>query len=367
MNASRLLLIPLSLISLGLPMHAQATGFNFWEGSALNSALANANGAKARDASVQAMVPASITQLKTPIITASITHYQVDTDYKIFGNETEYSVANPIPSGFFSAPINDDWYFGLAIHSRAAADISVPSIILVHPDEARLKPITVSIAPTIAYKAENISIALTGEYLVSEHELHQTQCRFNRCETEIETGNASGVSGAVSATWQINSLASVALMHRFDAQLKNNEIDILLPAITSIYSTIELVKKLDLDLSYSLSRWKGKGIKFTNYSDVLGLLQGYQDSNRFAAGLEYQIEDWFLRAGFSSDEAIDPLGGYDKRYRIGAGYQATSNIHLNLSAFKEIYAIKKFSTNDVDLVRVQNKGQGLSLGMSYQF
>ena len=65
MNASRLLLlIPLSLISLGLPMHAQATGFNFWEGSALNSALANANGAKARDASVQAMVPASITQLK---------------------------------------------------------------------------------------------------------------------------------------------------------------------------------------------------------------------------------------------------------------------------------------------------------------
>ena len=193
------------------PFYAQSTGFNFWESSTLNSALANANGAKARDASVQAMVPASITQLSKPIITASVTHYGVDTDYKIFGKETQYSVANPIPSGFFSTPIHDNWSFGLGIYSRAAADINVPSIVLVHPNETRLQPITVSVAPTIAYKMGDVSLAVTGEYILSQHQLFKTKCLLSNCRTDIEKGDTNGTSGALSATWQINNQPQIGL------------------------------------------------------------------------------------------------------------------------------------------------------------
>jgi long-subunit fatty acid transport protein len=355
-----------SLISL-ISFQVQGTGFNFWESSTLNSALANANGAKARDASVQAMVPASITQLNNTMITASVTHYGVDTDYKIFGKETHYSVANPIPSGFLSTPINDNWSFGLGIYSRAAADINVPSIVLVHPNETRLQPITVSVAPTIAYKIGDISLAITGEHLLSQHQLHQTKCLLNNCKTDIETGDTTGKSGAVSATWQVNSSLSISLMHRLKAQFGNPEINYSLPAISSVYASVTLMDNLYWDLNYSYSRWEGEGIEFTNYTDVLGLLIGFQDSKRYATALEYKINHWFLRAGYSSDEAIDMQGGYDQRYRLGSGYQITPNMAVNITAFKEDYAIKEYNTPDFTLVSVKNKGKGFSLGINYQF
>lgn len=357
------LLLFLSLFSL----QVQATGFNFWEASTLNSSLANANGAKARDASVQAMSPSSITQLSQPTITASVLNYAVSTDYKIFGQENHYSVSNPIPAGFFATPVNENWFLGLGVYSRAAADINVPPIILIHPDETRLQPITVSVAPTIAYKIGDVSLAITGEYLTSQNKLYQTTCRFNNCKTEVETSSASGFSGALSTTWQVNKRFSVALMHRLDAQFNSAEIAYALPSITSLYANITLMEQLNLDINYSYSRWKGEGIEFTHYDDVLGLLQGARDSNRLAAGLEYQISDWFLRAGYSIDEAIDLQGGNDKRYRLGVGYHLSTQIHFNLAVFKEDYALKNFSANNVDLVRVQNKGDGVSLGMSYQF
>lgn len=361
--------LPFLIISLSLvmPVQIQATGLNFWEGSALNSALANANGAKARDASVQAMVPASITQLETRMITANLTYYQVETDYKIFGQETDYSVSNPIPSGFLSTPLNDDWSFGLGIYSRTAADISVPSIRLVHPKETRLQPITVSIAPTIAYQYGNISLAITGEYIVSEHKLYQTQCVLAQCNTDIQTGNTSGINAAFSATWQANDTLSLAIMHRLGTDFNNADIDFSLPAITSIYANFSLMDNLHLDINYSLSRWKNKGIEFTEYPDVLGLLIGDKDSNRIAVGIEYQHYHWFWRAGYSIDEAIDTLGGYDKRYRLGLGYQITPTLNVDLTGFKESYAIKEFSAQDISLVRVQNKGDALSMGLTYQF
>jgi len=56
-------LIWASLCLLSVMPSANATGFNFWESSALNSSLAAANGARARDVSMLALAPYSITQL----------------------------------------------------------------------------------------------------------------------------------------------------------------------------------------------------------------------------------------------------------------------------------------------------------------
>ncbi|MCL1144016.1 OmpP1/FadL family transporter [Shewanella gaetbuli] len=355
----------LLLVSL-LINRAQATGFNFWESSTLNTSLANANGASARDASVQAMVPASITQLNQPMVNANVTHYGVSTDYDIFNQQSHYEVANPIPSGFFSMPISEHWFFGVGIASRAAADISVPSIPLVHPNETRIQPITVSIAPTVAYKFNNLSVAVTGEYIVANGHLESTKCFLGMCNEQQTDYQTSGFGSAISATWQANDWLSVAATHRFETDFGDQHLLFELPSITSGYINIKLNQQLNWDSSYSYSRWHNKGISFAEYHDILGLFQGFQNSKRFATGLEYQVERWFFRAGFSIDEAIDMQGGNDKRYRLGVGYHFSPNLQLNIAAFKEDYATKQFSAGEINLVEVQNKGNGYSLGISYQ-
>ncbi|MEZ9418284.1 OmpP1/FadL family transporter [Vibrio breoganii] len=351
----------LSAISLSV----QATGLNFWESSSINSALASANGAKASDASVLALAPSSITQLDSPTVTANVTYYRVSTDYYLFGAETDYEQADPIPAGFFSMPVSDNWYLGLAIYSRTAADISVPQITLV--PETRVRPITVSIAPTVAYRWNDASIGLTVESLQSQYLLEQEVCLI-RCQDSKIEGTTSGWSGAISATWQVSQALSFAATHRLASQYSDANIEFDLPDITSLYATWSPLKNLDWHTTYSYTQWKNKGIRYTDYSDVIGLLVGASDSQRFATSLNYHIASWDLRVGLSLDEAIDAFGGNDIRYRVGAGYRFNTNWRTDIAFVFEDYARKEYNTNSGDsLVAVQNEGFAAGLGVTYTF
>ena len=228
----------LSAVSLS----TQATGLNFWESSSVNSALASANGAKASDASVLALTPSSITQLESPTVTANVTYYRVSTDYYLFGAETDYEQADPIPAGFFSMPVSDNWYLGLAIYSRTAADISVPQILL--SPETRVRPITVSIAPTVAYRWNDVSIGLTVESLQSQYLLEQEVCVI-RCQDNKIEGTTSGWSGAISATSQASPSFAIAATHRLASQYSDSNVEFDLPDITSVYATWSATKNLD--------------------------------------------------------------------------------------------------------------------------
>lgn len=168
--------------------------------------MASANGAIATDASILALAPSSITQLNSPTVTANVTFYEVTTDYDLFGAETQYKQSDPIPAGFFATPLNDNWSAGLAIYSRTAADISIPQISVIIPltDETRVRPITVSVAPTLAYRWSQVSFAATLEYLYTEYELYQTKCGFRGCNDSKQKDTTSGFSGALSATWIVN-------------------------------------------------------------------------------------------------------------------------------------------------------------------
>ncbi len=110
-----------------------ATGLTFWESSSNNTALAAANGAIALDSSVLALAPSSITQLDTRNVSATVANYKVTTDYSIFGEKTQYSKSNPIPSFFLSTPLANNFYGGLSIYSRTAADISIPESGFILP------------------------------------------------------------------------------------------------------------------------------------------------------------------------------------------------------------------------------------------
>ena len=359
----------LAILLGSFPVLGFATGLNFWESSTVNSSLAAANGAKVGDASVLALAPSSITQLEAPTITASVTYYEVSTDYNIFGATTDYSQGDPIPAGFFALPINDNWAAGLAIYSRTAADISIPQITVVVPitAETRVRPITVSVAPTLAYKWNNLSFGVTVELLQSHYELYQTSC-FITCNESRLKGSTSGWAGALSSTWIVNPEFSIAFTHRFATRYSDSNIEFDLPAITSLYATWEAIENLDWHFSYSHTGWEDKGVRYTDYSDPFGLLIGTTDSHRLATSVNYRLNDWELRAGISADEAIDAFGGIDVRYRLGLGYHFTENLQADFTGVFEDYAKKEFNTADgLNLISVQNRGFALSTGITYRF
>ncbi len=362
-------LVLTSIIGL-LPSLVHATGLNFWESSTVNSSLASANGAVAIDASVLALAPSSITQLDSPTVTANVTFYEVTTDYDLFGEKTQYKQSDPIPAGFFATPLNDNWSAGLAIYSRTAADISIPKISVIIPltDETRVRPITVSVAPTLAYRWDQVSIAATLEYLYTDYELYQTKCGFRGCNDSELKDTTSGWSGALSATWIVNPSLSLAVNHKFATQYSDNNIELELPSITSLYATWRATKNLDWHFSYSYTDWEDKGIRYSDYSDPFGLLVGTQDSNRLASSVEYRMSDWSFRTGVSADEAIDAFGGIDYRYRLGIGYRFTENLQADFSAVFEDYARKEYNTSaGTSLIAVQNDGTALGLGLTYHF
>ena len=341
-----------------------ATGLNYWESSTTNSALASANGAFAVDASVLATAPSSMTQLTQTTATASVTRYQVDTDYTMFGKNFDYSQADPIPSGFLVIPINSKWYFGMAAYSRTAADISTPRFWPVL-EETRVRPIVVSFAPSMAYTVGALSVAVTLEYQHGQYLLETERCLF-RCTKITAEGSTTGWSGALSATWQATEWLNLSLSHRFASRFDNEEIEFDLPSITSAYASVIVNHHFSLHSSYSLSRWNNKGVRYADYPDRIGLLQGYQHSRRHAISARYQWSDFSFMAGLSQDEAIDSVGGNDVRYRLGVGYPLTDALKLDVSGFKENYANKSFTSDGVERVSVQNNGYGVSLGLTFQ-
>ncbi len=308
------------LSTLMLTPISSATGLNFWESSTSNSALASANGASAVDASILAIAPSSMTQLKSTTVTASVTRYQVDTDYNILGTKANYSKANPIPAGFLVIPLESNWYVGLAAYSRTAADISIPETKLggVIPvlNEARVRPIVVSFAPSIAYKINDVSLGLTLEYQYADYLLERNECNFwGKCSLETTEGNTNGWSGALSATWHANSWLTLAATHRLASDFGDSNIQFDLPSITSVYGTIAITESWSWHNTFSLSRWDGQGVTYADYSDPIQLLKGSRHSKRYATSMEYRVGNLALRGGVSIDEAIDAFGGEDVRYR----------------------------------------------------
>ena len=361
-------LIWTSICLLSVTPSANATGFNFWESSSLNSSLAAANGAWARDASVLALAPSSMTQLQDTQLNATVNFYSVATDYEIFGQEAQYEVANPVPSGFFVLPMRNNWHFGVGIYSRTAADISVPSIPLVNPDEVRLSPILISLTPSLAYRWGALSLGASLEYIHADYGFDQIKCRpVAGCEEINLEGKNHGWSGNLSATWQINERITLALSHQLPSDFDDEYLQVALPSITRFYMSARMTESIYWHNSYSYSQWEDKGMSFTDYPDNLGLLVGQTNSNRYATGLDYQLDKWRFGLGFSIDQAIDSFGGNDYRYRAGGGYQLAERWGLDFNFMYENYAAKSANIGGTPVVKVQNKGSSFSLGLRYLF
>lgn len=352
-------------ISVFISLPVSATGLGFWESSATVSALGGSNGASAIDASALALNPSSIAQFDQSIVTAGFSHYEVVTNYNIFGDETEIETSDVIPAGFLVIPFNENWHLGLAIYSRNAADITIPRIAVL--SETNVQPITVSVAPSLVYSQTDFSLGVTVEYLHGAYNLWQERCLFGRCKEFVQQGEVNGWSGALSGTYHFNDALSIAATHKFATQFGDEHIDFNLPSVSSLFVSYSVTEDFNLHGTYSYSAWKDKGIVYEEYSDPVGLLVGVTDSNRVAVGAEYDWSRVKLMAGMSLDQAIDPLGGSDVRYRFGAGYDVTDSFTLNGVVVIENYATKQAQVSGETLVKVQNDGTLLGVSASYRF
>jgi long-subunit fatty acid transport protein len=345
---------------------ALATGLGFWESSATVSALGGANGALAIDASALALNPSSIAQFERSVVTAGFSHYEVVTNYNLFGDETEIETGDVIPAGFLAMPIADNWHFGLAIYSRNAADITIPRIAVL--SETNVQPITVSVAPSLVYSQADFSLGITLEYLHGAYRLWQERCfPFIGCSDFNQQGEVNGWSGGLSGTYHFNDNVSIAATYKFATQFGDENIDFDLPSVSSVFVSYAVVQNFNLHGTYSHSAWEDKGVVYNDYSDPVGLLVGVTDSTRYAVGAEYDWNRFKLMAGVSLDEAIDPLGGSDVRYRLGAGYDVSDSVTLNGVVVIENYATKQAQVSGETLVKVQNDGTLLGLSASYRF
>ncbi|WP_206536066.1 hypothetical protein [Vibrio sp. AND4] len=366
-------IVTTGLVTSFLAPISSATGLNFWESSTSNSALASANGAAAVDASILATAPSSMTQLTSTTLTASVTRYQVDTHYDILGTKSVYSRSDPIPASFMVIPLDPYWYVGIAAYSRTAADISISEFKLPPPlnlrilDQARVRPIVVSLAPSVAYKWGDLSVGAGIEYQYADYLLERNDCNFwGKCRFKVTKGDTDGWSAALSATWKASTWLTLAATHRLASDFGDHNIQFDLPSITSVYGTISITDDWSWHNSFSLSRWNGQGITYADYSDPIQLLGGARHSKRYATSLAYRVGDLALRGGISVDEATDPLGGEDVRYRFGGAYSFSHNLSLDFSGFSERYARKNMKVTNKLQVDVQNQGYGVSLGVTYR-
>ncbi|SHG94301.1 OmpP1/FadL family transporter [Ferrimonas marina] len=343
-----------------------ASGLGFWEWSASATALANANGAAATDATVASQLPAAMQGLGESQVLASVVNYQVTTDYELpLMPELGYQTTDPIPS-MFAVHRQDQWSFGLGIHSRTAADIQVPQIRYLGQAEARLKPIVVSVAPSLSHSWGAWSLGVGGEWLVADYQLTSGDCHWLLgCRGWEQSGRLSGSSFNLSGHWR-GDQHRVGVLWRAPTQFGNEEIDLDLPSMTVLSHSYQLRNQWQTHLSISHTAWEDRGVRFRDYADLFGLLVGHNHSWRVALGADYRWREWELRMGYSQEQAVDRLGGWDSRWRLGLGRTLLGRWQWDGSLMYERYAEKQQQV-DPFTVAIENQGLAVSTSLSYRF
>jgi long-subunit fatty acid transport protein len=225
----------------------------------------------------------------------------------------------------------------------------------------------VSVAPSLVYSRDNWSLGITAEYIHSQYSLEYTTCGVFKCNQISVLDETSGWSGAISGTLQVNSQLSLAGAYKFATEFGDQNIDIQLPSVASLFATYHANPNLNIHLSYSYSEWKNKGVRYADYDDPIGLLVGANDSHRLATSLEYHLGCAMMMLGMSADQAIDAFGGNDIRLRAGLGYNFGDHWRIDGVVVSENYAEKVGEASGITFVSVQNEGMLLGLGVNYQF
>ena len=382
----------------------QAGGFALYEWGNRALGMGTATYATGNDASVVAYNPAQMTRLKGTNVYAGVTAVSPNADVYIDGEGTSLSSQIfPVPHGFVTHQLNDDWYIGFGAYTRFGLgtkyDEDWPGSTLFK--EALLE--SVSFTPTVAYKVtDKLSVAASIEFIKGSFKVRRSfpgaPGRLSTIKTDV-SGNA--LSGNLGLMYEFNDMFTASFMYRAPVHFSGTGGASTSGVIPNTNTSAEM--RADFPSSYTL----GLGVKpmenLTLEFDVImtewdhfdriefdfgpGILPDtdeyfyYKNAWRFQLGAEYLLSDnWAVRAGYVYDQtptkhnyASPMLPANDRNmFTLGAGYKV-NDWTFDWSA---MYIITKQRTDmhmvdsggnpyNVDFKNGRTWGAGMSIGYSF--
>ena len=390
--ATSLKLVALGMMLAGFTNQAAASGFQLFEGNAVNMGDFGAGGAAiAEDASTAYYNPAGLVRLTTPQIVVSATGIRSKAN---FSGKSTWSVPGTslsstlegsadgggpalIPAFHLAAPINDRIVLGFSLTAPfgLATDYSNDSVVRREATESSVKAMDLS--PSIGIKVtDQLSIGLGIDYQNLDATLNSVALipvSVSPAPTYVEANSQNQASDwafgwRAGALYQFTSGTRVGLnyvskvkhhltgnstlaMPGLTVGSDNATADITLPATTSLSIVHDLNPCWTLLGNVSYNQWSViKYITLNNIASVMPdlinkkliptkgsvtLPENFRDTWRVAIGTNYKLNDhWLLRAGLGYDQT--PVANEDRGVRLPDGDRIAVSLGTHYQPTKAI-------------------------------
>jgi len=377
MNTKHCSLLTVSIL---LACNVNAAGFQVAEHSASGLGRAfSGEGAVADNASVLARNPAAMTLFDKAQFSGALTVVDPEVDVKdMTNNQTSKDVApmQVVPGGYYIAPINDKWAWGLGMFTTYGVATDYPDDIEAGDMAGNTALVSVNLNPNIAYRLSeqwSFGAGLNLVYATAELDRHvgglPTGGQPSDKLISME-GQTFGYGWNVGALYEYNENNRFgfgyrsAIMLNFEGDFTDHtgnqiiqdpskkvttgNLDIELPDIVELSAFHQLNPQWAVHYSWQRTMWsKFTELKATSpdcvNNECFAKEEHYQDNDRLSVGATYQAnETWTWRAGFAYDEkageATLSIPDSDRYwYSAGVTYKYSSNVSVD-AAFAYIHS-----------------------------
>ena len=413
--ATSLKLVALGMVLAGFTNQAAASGFQLFEGNAVNMGDFGAGGAAiAEDASTAYYNPAGLVRLTTPQIVVSATgikskaNFSGKSTWSVPGTPLSRTLENSadgggyalIPAFHLAAPINDRIVLGFSLTAPfgLSTEYSNDSVVRYEATESSVKAMDLS--PSIGIKiTDQFSIGLGIDYQNLDATLNSVALIPGQPFKEAHSKNQASdwaFGWRAGALYQFTPDTRVGL--NYVSKVKHHltgsstltgpgimvgsddaSADITLPATTSLSIVHELNPCWTLLGNVTYTQWSViKDITLNNIASLdatlkptqgsVTLPENFRDTWRVAIGTNYKLNDqWLFRAGIGYDQT--PVSNEDRGVRLpdgdriavslGTHYQPTKTIGLDVG-----YTHLFIKDGDINHTVQVGKSQIATLGTS---
>ncbi|SON53256.1 outer membrane protein transport protein [Vibrio tapetis] len=325
-------------VSILLACNVNAAGFQVAEHSASGLGRAfSGEAAVADNASVLARNPAAMTLFDTAQFSGALTVVDPEVNVKdVTANQTSKDVApmQIVPAGYYIAPINDQWAWGVGLFTTYGVATDYPDDIAAGDLAGNTALVSVNFNPNIAYRVnEQLSVGagVNLVYATAELDRHHGNLPLggNPSDKLISMeGTTFGYGWNVGALYEYNENNRFGFGYRSAIKLDfegdfsdygngiinsgkdkvTANLNVDLPDIAELSAFHQLNDKWAAHYSIQRTMWsKFKELKATSSecvnSECFYKKEHYADSNRYSVGATYSHnEKWTWRAGVALDE-----------------------------------------------------------------
>ncbi|WP_325893385.1 outer membrane protein transport protein [Grimontia sp. NTOU-MAR1] len=398
---------------------AWSAGYQVAEHSASGLGRAfSGEAAVADNASVLARNPAAMTMFEKTSVSGALSFIDPNVDISHEGpsrNQTAKDVAPYaiVPASYMISPVNDKLSVGLGFFTTYGVATDYPDDFNQGSSAGDTSLVSVTINPTIAWKATDqlsVGAGISAVYAHAELNRHKgitaTFLGGNASDKTITMeGDTFGFGWNVGALyehdqhnrWGLGYRSQVTLDFEGDftdhtgvaAQLPpgttiKGDLEVVLPATLEASGFNQLDEKWAIHYSVLWTQWsKFKELRATNNQCDSSLVGGgagicflkeehYDDALRWSFGFTHSLnEQWLLRAGFAYDEqageATLSIPDTDRYwYSTGATYQYSQDLSFD-AGFTYINSQSNTFTEDGETFRGDGNALIYALQANYQF